>query len=240
MVNTLISYILILKKLSKGEVLSKHDLRIVKSYLGLSFTNLEIMGLIFSFILLVVGVIFHFLNIYLYLEVIFYIMAILTVIYIIPIPAIYEKLYLKKLNIFLEVVLSSYKDMHFKVVNFNNHTKFNINKKIVYFIYDDFYFYIKEDVLVREEIKKFKKSYILKYPDLNSVNKEPIFFKLSDILSFEGKDDGAFSSSGFLDIINYDEEKPATFKLNLNNLKTLELSNDIYPYFKNLISEREA
>lgn len=240
MVNTLISYILILKKLSKGEVLSKHDLRIVKSYLGLSFTNLEIMGLIFSFILLVVGIIFHFLNIYLYLEVIFYIMAILTVVYIMPIPAIYEKLYLINLNIFLEVALSSYKDMHFKAVNFNNHTKFNINKKIVYFIYDDFYFYIKEDVLVREEIKKFKKSYIFKYPDLNSVNKEPIFFKLSDILSFEGKDDGAFSSSDFLDIINYDEEKPATFKLNLNNLKTLELSNDIYPYFKNLISEREA
>ncbi len=212
-----------LKKISKGIVLDEIDLKIVKMYLGYSFNVYIVVPLIVLIFLLAMIIFFLILELYL-LSIILAFVALFVTIYFLPVFFfIYRKLYDKSLLKALNNLLSKYEGMNLVYTTYQIHSNYDISKNSVYFFYDEYYFYIVEDLLIREKIRKNT----FKYIDSNSLNKRNISFKLSDVLSFVVNTNLEYKDNTLKEALNKEVETDSYCKIDLKNFKSIIVGYEV-------------
>ncbi len=215
-------------------MLEENEIKYVKGILGYRLGYNHILGLCFVFFALTMFLILV-LTGNIALGSIILVVGVILFLYYAPLyikPL--KKLYDKALEKYLEENL---KDASFKYTSYLIQSGFPIKKDRVYFIYDGYYFKIKEDLLNIEEPKK---GTTFKYPDLNCNSKNIISFKLQDIISYKKLLNlEEFTPSSYEDLVKLKPDKVTDFRIKLTDFKSINLGNDIYPYFKKIIKEKE-
>lgn len=234
MVNILIKFKRILEKLSLGNMLEENEIKYVKGFLGYKIGINHLIGLLafaFFFSLFFLLILYN----YLFWGSLCLILGIIFLLYYVPV-------FINPLKNYYDKALENYLIVNLGKSNFVYTTYlvqsgFSINKSLVYFIYDDYYFKIQEDFL---KIEHPKKNVIFKYPDLDCSTNNSISFKLQDIVSYESNDrDLQFSSNNYADLVKKIPSYNTNFRIDLNNFKSISLGDNVYPYFKSLIKEKE-
>lgn len=219
MVSILIRFFFYLRKLKKGYVLDTQDLEIIKAYLAYSFNIFITTPLLCALILLLTA----FLLIIFKQVILGYItlgVCIFIIIYFLPLLfPLYRKLYNKSLLKCLELKLDKYTSKNLIYTIYKPRTSYSITKDKVYFFYDDYYFYIMEDLIVTDD--KFR------YIDAASLNKEVIKFKLSDILSYTVDNKLTFVNTRFKDLLYKKEFTDVYAKIDLKNFKTIIIGYEV-------------
>lgn len=233
MVNILIRFFLYLRKLAKGNVLDSGELNVIKAYLGYEFNaNIAIPFTIFAILGLISVIFFILNNIILGLTIL--LLAIIGMLYFSPLlKKLNRKLYIKSLEDFLSNKLYPYRDKKILYIYYKIHSAYDINKDSIYFLYDDYYFVIMEDLLAKEKIGKK----VFKYPDANSLNKKPLIFKLGDIVSYNISEDSNLKCNSISDLILLDVKFDKISQINLKRFKSIILGNEAGLAIKQIIPD---
>lgn len=219
MVIILISFIIHLKRMTKGYVLSDNELAQIKAFLGYSFNLYVSLPLGIIFILLITVTILFVLNITM-IAILLLFLIILIAFYTLPVFfLLYRKLYNKALISCLKVKLNRFVNKSLIYTSYKVHSNYQITKDKVYFFYDDYYFYIVEDLLIREG--QFC------YLDTNSLNKDIISFKLSDIISFVVDNRLVYNKDTFQDLLNKNVDTKEYAKIDLKNFKSIGIGYEV-------------
>ncbi len=241
MVSILIRLLKYFRKLENGILLDDNELKIVRSYLGLRFSLYQARGIFFPILFLILSIIILVANKdFYFFSIVFVLAAIISFFYFIPIyPQYFRKKYNEKLLLFLKKYLEP-NDYKIKYVSYMPHTAYEISKNTAYFCYDDYYFKIIEDLLNYERYSIGKKEVLFKYPDYDSLNKKPISFKLSDIVSYCSNYDLEYKEDNYQDLIDNVPSDEPCLKINLKNFKSIYISGNLINYFRQIIPHKEV
>ncbi len=232
MVIILIKYHYYLKKLASGNLLDDNELNYVKAYQAYAYNVYLTILLAVGIVIFLTGFIFTLLM-NLIVGLILLILGLLIIIYYSPIFFFLNRKYYKKaLAKYLENRLKEYQNKKILYVYFKCHSNFNIKKDSVYFIYDEYYFTIKEDLLCEEKIG----NNIFKYPD-NNFEKIGIKFKLNEISSFLSLKEGKYHNANYLELVEKKIVKEEFCQINLKDFRTINIGmevglvlNELLPY----------
>lgn len=214
MVSILIKFINCLKKIKKGYLLDDRDNTFLKGYLGYEFNSYLGFPIGIIVILMLISVLLFIVN-YRLVAIILTIIVVGLIIYFIPILFwLYRKLYNNALITFVRSHFTNYLNYNFLyTVNMTN------NKENIFCFFDEYYFYIFSDFLV----KKDKLITI----DPKKLNEKPIIFTISDVTSFVVDNSLVFRVDDINDVLNKTVKTNNFAKIDLKSFKSLILGYEI-------------
>lgn len=214
MVSILIKFINCLKKIKKGYLLDDRDNTFLKSYLGYEFNSYLGIPIGIIVILLLISVLLFIVN-YRLIAIILITIVSALIIYFIPILfLLYRKSYNKALTAFIRSHFTTYLNYNFLyTLNITN------KKENVFCFFDEYYFYIFSDFLVKKD--KFITI------DPKKLNEKPIVFTISDVTSFVVNNKLVFSLDDIDSILNKTIKTNNFAKIDLKNFKSLILGYEI-------------